>query len=43
MDKKIFKKFKTGFNLIDMDQINPITPSEFLISFSVESYDKRNC
>ena len=39
--KNYFLKFKIGFILIDLDKILPTKASEFEISLSVESYDKK--
>ena len=44
--RKIFSKFEIGMVLIDLNQNFPMKPSEFEISLSVESYEKKpdkNC
>ena len=41
IDEKIFFQFKTGLIPIDLTQVFSTKPSEFEISFSVESKDKK--
>ena len=43
MDIKLCFKFKIELIQIDLKQIFPMKPSEFEISLSVKSYDKKNC
>ena len=41
MDEKYFLKFEIDYNLIDLNYIFPIKPSDFRISISVDSYDEK--
>ena len=43
MYKKMLFEFKIGLILIDLNQILPMKSSEFEISVSIETYNKKNC